>query len=235
MTHTHGEHSWGVRQEGRSAILVDQHPLWLDQIEQVVRAEGIKVVAKATSPTAALERLEDSAPDLLVTEIRSAPGELDGLALIREARGRVPTLKVIVLSMYEDREHIDRALAAGADAYVLKTARSDDLMAAVRQQFRDAVFFAASHPAAGSSAPERNGDSPALTRREVQILQLVAEGHSNAALARMLWVTEPTVKFHLSNIYRKLDVSNRTEASRWAQRQGLLASPRVDDAEAVPG
>ena len=68
-------------------------------------------------------------------------------------------------------------------------------------------------------------DSPGLTRRELEILQLVAEGHSNAELARMLWVTEQTVKFHLSNIYRKLDVANRTEASRWAQLRGLLATP----------
>ena len=65
-------------------------------------------------------------------------------------------------------------------------------------------------------------DEPGLTRRELEILRLVAEGHSNAQLARMLWVTEQTVKFHLSNIYRKLDVANRTEASRWAQLHGLL-------------
>ena len=62
----------------------------------------------------------------------------------------------------------------------------------------------------------------ALTKRELEILQLVAEGHSNSQLARILWVTEQTVKFHLSNIYRKLDVANRTEASRWAQLHGLL-------------
>ena len=63
-----------------------------------------------------------------------------------------------------------------------------------------------------------------LTRREREILQLVAEGHSNAKLAKMLWVTEQTVKFHLSNVYRKLDVSNRTEAARWAQVNGLLSA-----------
>jgi DNA-binding CsgD family transcriptional regulator len=77
---------------------------------------------------------------------------------------------------------------------------------------------------AGSGPAE---DSPGLTRRELEILQLVEEGHSNAELARTLWVTEQTVKFHLSNIYRKLDVSNRTEASRWAQLRGLLIDPAV--------
>jgi DNA-binding NarL/FixJ family response regulator len=64
-----------------------------------------------------------------------------------------------------------------------------------------------------------------LTRRELEILQLVAEGHSNAKLAKQLWVTEQTIKFHLSNVYRKLDVSNRTEAARWAQLHGLLSEP----------
>jgi DNA-binding CsgD family transcriptional regulator len=68
-------------------------------------------------------------------------------------------------------------------------------------------------------------DLPDLTRRELEILQLVAEGHSNTQLAKMLWVTEQTVKFHLSNVYRKLDVANRTEASRWAQLHGLLSTP----------
>jgi DNA-binding CsgD family transcriptional regulator len=72
-----------------------------------------------------------------------------------------------------------------------------------------------------------------LTRRELEILKLVAEGHSNSQLARMLWVTEQTVKFHLSNIYRKLDVANRTEASRWAQVHGLLSATRVTEARAV--
>ncbi len=75
--------------------------------------------------------------------------------------------------------------------------------------------------------PTREGELPELTRRELELLPLVAEGYSNAQLASMLWVTEQTVKFHLSNIYRKLDVSNRTEASRWAQLNGLLAPARA--------
>ena len=66
-------------------------------------------------------------------------------------------------------------------------------------------------------------NDPELTRREIEILQLVSEGHSNSQVGRMLWVTEQTVKFHLSNIYRKLNVANRTEASRWAQLHGLLS------------
>ncbi|MGH3084703.1 MAG: LuxR C-terminal-related transcriptional regulator, partial [Gaiellaceae bacterium] len=108
---------------------------------------------------------------------------------------------------------------------LVKTAHPDDVASAVRQAFDHSVFIpgaaAASAPTA-ADAPVRVERPGGLTPRELEILKLVAEGHSNAQLARMLWVTEQTVKFHLSNIYRKLDVANRTEASRWAQRNGLL-------------
>jgi DNA-binding NarL/FixJ family response regulator len=130
-----------------------------------------------------------------------------------------------VLSAHHDTGHIDAALAAGASAYVLKTAHPDDVASAVRQAFDHSVFMSGAFPTAPARAATesaRRGTPGGLTRRELEILKLVAEGHSNAALARMLWVTEQTVKFHLSNIYRKLDVSNRTEASRWAQLNGLL-------------
>jgi DNA-binding NarL/FixJ family response regulator len=205
----------------RTAILVDQHPLWMDTVEQVVRRADVAVLAKVSSPASALERIDELTPDLLVTEIKMADGEIDGLALLRAARERRPELRAIVLSMYDDAEHIDAAFAAGAQTYVLKTAHPDDLTSAVRQAFQHSIYLAGSRPAGPAAAPVMD-ESPGLTPRELEILQLVAEGHSNAQLARMLWVTEQTVKFHLSNIYRKLAVSNRTEASRWAQLQGLL-------------
>jgi DNA-binding NarL/FixJ family response regulator len=124
-------------------------------------------------------------------------------------------------------------LAAGASAYVVKTAHPDDVASAVRQAFEHSVFTPGSAPvptALADETPSRRERPGGLTRRELEILKLVAEGHSNAALAGMLWVTEQTVKFHLSNIYRKLDVTNRTEASRWAQVNGLL-STRLDEVE----
>ena len=133
------------------------------------------------------------------------------------------SVRSIVLSMHADSQVIDAALAAGASAYVVKTAHPEDLASAVRQAFSHSVYLASSRAAEPTAAEKpKVDDSPGLTRRELEILRLVAEGHSNAQLARMLWVTEQTVKFHLSNIYRKLDVANRTEASRWAQRNGLL-------------
>lgn len=210
----------------RRAVIVDQHPLWLDSVEKVLARANVEVVGRVTSSRMALDLLLELKPELLVTGVAMPEGDPDGIALVRESRERVPRLKAIILSMYDDAQHIEAAFAAGAVAYVLKSAHPDDLTSAVRQAFEHSVYMAGALPPP-PVAHLASAGTPALTRRELEILQLVAEGHSNAELARMLWVTEQTIKFHLSNIYRKLQVGNRTEASRWAQLRGLLAQPAV--------
>jgi DNA-binding NarL/FixJ family response regulator len=217
----------------RTAVLVDQHPLWMETVEQVLGRAGIRVVGKHASSTDGLEAVEEVRPDLLVTGLMTADSEISGVTLIRHAGERVPGLKIVVFSMFEDFEHIDSALAAGADAYVLKTAHPEDLTSAVRQVFQHSIFLAGVRSVEPQPVLALAENNPGLTRRELEILRLVAEGHSNAQLARMLWVTEQTVKFHLSNIYRKLDVGNRTEASRWAQLNGMLASQALPVAVAA--
>ena len=207
----------------RTAVLLDPHPLWLDAVELVLTRNGLAVVGQATDPDRALALVEELRPSVFVAD---AAG--DGFACIRKACATVPELKAIVLSSPDDGAQIEAAFAAGAHAYVLKTAHPDDVSVAIRQTFDHSVFL----PGPGATAAPANtpvavgsdaSDTVAsLTKRELEILQLVAEGHSNSQLARILWVTEQTVKFHLSNIYRKLDVANRTEASRWAQVHGLL-------------
>ncbi len=165
---------------------------------------------------------------MLLLEPSESSGDSRRLDLIRRAREIHPAIKVIVLSNAHEASAVDAAFAAGAVAYVFKSAHPDDLASAIRQAFDVSVFFAHSQTVSANVTSIRQQaaqDQPGLTKRELEILQLVAEGHSNGELARMLWVTEQTVKFHLSNIYRKLDVANRTEASRWAQLHGLLNEP----------
>ncbi len=207
----------------RTAVVFDPHPLWIDVVSQVLNGVGVKVVGSATHPEEALEVVERERPDLLVAEI-AASSELGGLDLVREAHKRVEGLRVLALSGAAEPAQIDAAFASGVLAYVIKTARPEDLASAVRQSFEHSVFFAGDRRGrnGSTSATESAEETDILTRRELEILRLVAEGHANAQMARMLWVTEQTVKFHLSNIYRKLDVANRTEASRWAQRHGVL-------------
>jgi DNA-binding NarL/FixJ family response regulator len=209
------------------AVLLDPHPIWLDAVELVLDRVGVTVVGKTSSGSEAIQLVEDRKPDLLTLEIDPLPGEPGGLDVLRQVRSTTPELRAIVLSSRHDTGHIDGALAAGASAYVVKTAHPDDVASAVRQAFDHSVFMPGAVTVTAAAAPEvavQTERPGGLTRRELEILKLVAEGHSNAALARMLWVTEQTVKFHLSNIYRKLDVTNRTEASRWAQVNGLLSA-----------
>jgi DNA-binding NarL/FixJ family response regulator len=203
------------------AVVLDPHPIWLDALEVVLARAGARVVAKTTSGREALAAIERHQPQLLTLELETLPGEPHGLDVLRRAKEIAPSLRAIVLSAHHDTAHIDGALAAGAAAYVVKTAHPDDVASAVRQAFDHSIYLAGAAPKT-TRAPLETERPAGLTRRELEILRLVAEGHSNAQLARMLWVTEQTVKFHLSNVYRKLGVSNRTEASRWAQLNGLL-------------
>ena len=206
--------------KGRTALLVDRHPLWLDTVESVVARAGVSIAGKATSSRRALELVAELEPDLLVTGLLMPDGEMDGIALVSAARAVRPQLRAVVLSASSDEAQVDAAFAAGARAYVVKTAHADDITAAVRQAFEHSIYLMA--PRSAEASMPRIENHFGLTPRELEILQLMAEGRSNAQLARMLWVTEQTVKFHLSNVYRKLDVSNRTEASRLAHHAGLL-------------
>ncbi len=208
----------------RTAILVDPHPLWIDAVEHVLEAVPVDVVAKASSLEQAQDAVARLRPDVIVAEIAIGGDRADGLAWLRRTANDFG-VKIIVLTTCAEPEYIDGALAAGAWAYVLKTAHPDDLAITVRQAFHHSIFLPRT-PVTRRAAPQPILllEEHDLTHRELEILALVAEGHSNAKLAKMLWVTEQTVKFHLSNIYRKLNVSNRTEASRWAQLHGFVSN-----------
>ena len=216
-----------------TAVLLDPHPLWLEAVQSVLASLDIAVAGKATTAEEALEIIERDEPDIFLVET-GLTGSVSGSSVVRAARQRVSSLRVIALASSSDPADIDAAFDAGALAYVVKTARPEDVAATIRQAFDHSIFLARVQAVGVSPTPEperavEDDEGAALTRREREILALVAEGHSNRELAKMLWVTEQTVKFHLSNIYRKLDVSNRTEASRWAHKHRLLSS-----AEAVP-
>jgi DNA-binding NarL/FixJ family response regulator len=211
-----GEWRRGV---SRTAVVLDPQPLWRDAVEQILNRIHIDVIAKASNADEALDAIVQHGPDLLVTEIDDETQGSQLVDSIRKAREGRPSLKVVVLSGEGTRHTVEQAFAAGAAAYVVKTSHPEDLSAAVRQAFEHSIYFPGATPAGAPS----QGDYPAgLTARELEILQLVAKGQSNRQIGELLWVTEQTVKFHLSNIYRKLGVSNRTEASRWAEARNLL-------------
>ena len=220
----------------RTAVVVDGHPLWLDALERLLARLDVQVVGRATRAADAEPLIADVRPDLLVSDVSIIMPLDDDAAsapwstFLTRARKVNPDMRCVVLSENDDPIEIERAFAAGANVFCVKRVEPDDLAAAIRQSFEHLIFFARTETtAAPTRTSARNGYSAAgLTRRELEILRLVAEGHSNAELARTLWVTEQTIKFHLSNIYRKLEVANRTEASRWAQLHGVLEQPDAE-------
>jgi two-component system response regulator DevR len=219
-----------------TAVIVDEHPLWLDALEALLRKLEVDVVGRATNSRVAGEIIRGQRPDVVVADFAAiSNGESAEGGILDIARQANPHVRCVVLSESDDRRERDQAFAFGATVFCVKRAQPDDLAAAIRQSFEHSIYFATS-PAETRDASVQAGakadDTAGLTKREVEILRLAAEGHSNSQLAGMLWVTEQTVKFHLSNIYRKLSVSNRTEASRWAQRNGLLTGEPLEAATA---
>ena len=200
--------------------IADDHRLMLDGIKRALEtAPDIKVVGEAMSGEEMLSLVPRVRPDVVILDLRMPKG--DGLTTLAALRKDYPDLKIIILSMFEDSEHIDQALHQGASGYVVKSINPLDLPSTIRQVVEGTVY----HPRGrGGEAGGAGGSGHpgGLTDRELSILRLVAEGLSNLDIASKLYVTEQTVKFHLSNIYRKLGVGNRTEATRYAYRNGLI-------------
>lgn len=213
-----------MRTGERTAVIVDHHPLWLDALERLLEQVGISVVGRTTNVDEAYGLVEAHKPDVLVTEYESLEEDEQRLPLLQHARRIRSDLKCVVLAADSNGGQLATAFANGADVLCEKTTPPDDLALAIRQAFDRSIHFASRHSKVETAPPLATLATSAvsLTKREVEILRLVSEGYSNSQLARMLWVTEQTVKFHLSNIYRKLDVANRTEAARWAQVNNLL-------------
>jgi NarL family two-component system response regulator LiaR len=202
-------------------LLADDHRLMLAGVRRALEAaEDIEIVGEAYSGSQVLPLVSRTNPDVVLLDLRMP--EMDGLACLELIRKRHPEVKVVVLSVFSDSEHIETALKRGACGYIVKTVNPIDLPSAIRQVVEGAVYHALGLPEVDESASAR---AAGLTDREIAILRAVARGLSNQSIGKELWVTEQTVKFHLTNIYRKLGVANRTEAARYAYQNGLVESP----------
>src|SRR5881396_4069758 len=196
-------------------LLADDHRLILDALERTFEeVEGMEIVGTARDGRQVVPLITRTNPDLVLLDMRMP--EMDGLACLERIRKQHPKVKVVMLSAFDDTERIRAALKRGASAYIVKTVNPLDLPAALRQAVQPTIYF--------GLPPEEDDPAAAagLTERETAMLRALARGLSNAAISREFWVTEQTVKFHLTNIYRKLGVKNRTEASRYAYQHGLV-------------
>jgi len=180
----------------------------------------LTVVGTATRPEQALELVAEREPDVFVAALSTPPGSIDGVELLKRVRAVRPAVKTIAVADETGEHRVEEVFAAGASAFVGKTAGHADLAFAVRQTYEPSVHLALARGNGSQPAPQP--DASLLTDRESEILGLVAEGYSNVELAEMLGLAQQTVKYHLSNVYRKLNVSNRMQATRQARLLGLL-------------
>jgi DNA-binding NarL/FixJ family response regulator len=201
-------------------LIADDHPLVLQGIRRTLEeSDGIEVVGEARSGDELLALVGRRSPDLVLLDLRM-PGS-DGLECIAEIKRLWPDVKTVALSACEDRASIDAALLAGASAYMVKSVSPMDIPAVLRQASAGAVYHTPT--VAPVRAEESVPQGPTLTPRETAILKAIADGLTTKAISQDLWLSEHTVKFHLTNIYRKLGVSNRSAAVRYAFENDLAA------------
>ena len=199
-------------------LVADDHQLTLEAVKAaLLETQGIKIVAEASSGRQALAAVARSRPDVALIDMHM-PGAIDGLTCAERIRKNYSEVRVAIISGFTDEASVRMAFRRGAHAFISKGVDPRDLGPAVRQCVRGTVF----HAPFDDASPALEGRAEGLTEREMAVLKAVAAGLSNQAVGKHLWVTEHTVKFHLTNIFRKLDVTNRTEAARWAQMHGLV-------------
>src|SRR5215210_6404968 len=212
----------GLRPMGSLRVVaVDDHQLMLDAIRITLEdADAIELVGEALSGSEALPVIARTQPDIVLLDIRMP--NMDGLACLGKIRERHPDVKVVILSGIDEPEQIRTALEQGACAFVVKHVDPRDLASALRQAAAGTVFQVLD---SGDSGEDNAAKAAGITESELRVLRSLAQGMSNKQIAGKLFITEQTVKFHLTNIYRKLQVSNRTEATRYAYQHGLVVNP----------
>ena len=216
--------------------IADDHLLILSGIKRALDdADDIEVVGATQRGDELVALVDEQRPDLVLLDHRM-PG-MDGVACLKLLTQRHPQTKLVMLSASEEGAQISEALAAGASAYIGKRINPSDLASTLRQVVDEVVVHRPA-PRGDEGAVRRAAPAaePAeLTPRELTMLTAISRGLSTKMISRELWISEKTVKFHLTNIYRKLGVHNRTGAMRYAYERGLVAEAPITHLAAVAG
>ena len=205
-------------------LVVDDHPVLRSGLAQLLeQAEGIELVGLAADGAEGIELALSTRPDVVLMDLQM-PG-LDGVEATSRILSSCEATRVVVLTSFSDRERILDALDAGATGYLLKDAAPDELLRGIRAAAAGQAPLAPK--AATELLAERRDVRPAteLTPREREVLVMVAEGLPNKLIARRLDISEKTVKAHLTRVFERIGVSDRTQAALWAERHRLGAAP----------
>lgn len=198
-------------------LIADDHQMFREGLAAIInRQKDMVLVADASSGTEALEMYKKKRPDVSIIDLRMAG--IDGLEVISEIRKIDASSKLIVLTTFDDEEDIYKSVQKGVQAYLLKDLAREELLLAIREVYSGKSYFP---PIVGTKLASRMRE-PELTEREREVLNLIAEGKSNKEIGEVLFISEGTVKVHVNNILKKLNVRGRTEALAVALKRGIL-------------
>lgn len=202
-------------------VVADDHRVVRVGLQQLLETfDDIEAVGFAAGGEEAVALCRELEPDVLLLDL-SMP-DLDGIEVTDQLRETAPGTRVVVFTSFSDRERIVRALDAGAIGYLLKDAEPEEILAAIRAAARGESPIAPRAAAELLAHRKTRPSAVELTAREVEVLRLVVEGLANKQIARRLGISEKTVKGHLTNLFQRIGVADRTQAALWAERSGAL-------------
>jgi len=201
-----------------TVLLADDHEVVREGLRlALLRSPHIRVVGEAADGETAVSLTERRLPDVIVMDLRM-PG-MDGIEATEEIMRRVPDAKVLIFTAYSERALLQRGLESGARGYILKEAPHETLLRAIEKVAAGETFV---DPALMSALTQSRGSTDVLTAREREILQLLADGLSNADVAAQLFISQETVKSHVRHILTKLEADTRTQAVAIALRDAMI-------------
>ena len=212
--------------EGSRIVIAEDHTILREGLLSLLSSEPeLRVVGEAKDGREAIRRVEQLEPDLILMDL-SMP-RMNGVEAIREIKNRIPETRVLALTVHKAEEFVLEVLQAGADGYVLKDASSKELVMAIRSVLGGQRYLS---PAVsqmvieGYLAGRKTSESPwdTLTKREREILKLIAEGHKNKEIADYLCISVKTVEKHRANLMKKLDLHSAAALTAYAMERGLV-------------
>lgn len=206
-------------------MIADDHELIREGLKQLLELEGdIEVVAEAGSGVECLEKLKKINPDVLLLDINMP--KQNGIEVLQKIRDRNMSIRVLILTVHNEVEYLIKAVDIGVNGYLMKDSTSEELRKAIYSVMNNENYIQASLiPLLNSRLVARDIDKEkieSLTKREMEVLIKIANGMSNKEIANHLNISERTVKNHISNLFKKMDVSDRTQAAVFAIRNNLI-------------
>lgn len=207
-------------------VIADDHNMVREGIKQLLELDGdIKVIAEASDGYECLSVIEEKKPDVLLLDINMP--NMNGLQVLEKIKQNKINVKVLILTIHNEVEYLEKAKRIGVEGYVLKDSDSTILKKAVYTVYGGNTYIQNSMATMLKEREEKfktfRGEYNVLTKREIEVLKLLAEGLFNKEIACKLLISEKTVKNHVSNIFKKLDVSDRTQAAVYAIRNNIVS------------